>query len=136
MPNFQKLLDSFFHSKNQTKSKSGQTRSHVKSEHKESLRELETFISRTTLDNYSEEDKTYFARLSGLLDKNYLEVMDKSSVCSYCITSEEVQELETFVSQSSLECYTQEQKVDFARLAGLLDKSYRQFMDDSHLLTC
>ncbi|ORY00575.1 hypothetical protein K493DRAFT_312785 [Basidiobolus meristosporus CBS 931.73] len=136
MPNFQKFLDSFFHSKSNGRTKSGQPRSHTKGDQKASLRELETFISRTTLDNYSDEDKTYFARLSGLLDKNYHEVMDKSSLCSYCISSEEVQELETFVSQSSLESFTQEQKIDFARLAGLLDKSYKQFMDDSHLLTC
>ncbi|KAK9709245.1 hypothetical protein K7432_009155 [Basidiobolus ranarum] len=134
MPNFHKFLESLIHPKNQARNKSGHPGS--KSENSESFRELETFISRATLENYSDEDKTYFARLSGLLDKNYHEVMDKSNVCSYRITSEEVRELETFISHSSLESYTQEQKVDFARLAGLLDKSYRQFMDDSHLLAC
>ncbi|ORY05542.1 hypothetical protein K493DRAFT_310952 [Basidiobolus meristosporus CBS 931.73] len=136
MPNFHKFLESLIHPKNPTKAKSEHSGSNLKSENKESLRELETFISRATLENYSEEDKSYFARLSGLLDKNYHEVMDKTNVSSYRITSDEVHELETFISQASLESYTQEQKVDFARLAGLLDQSYKQFMDDSHLLAC
>ncbi|KAK9764174.1 hypothetical protein K7432_008532 [Basidiobolus ranarum] len=42
------------------------------------------------------------------------------------------QELESFISSPVVDAYPDEQKIEFARLAELLDLSYQQFVTDNN----